>query len=66
MKRCDLTAGIRLWLFVSIWAYLAQPGLAEEKILDIPQLRDIELPPTSAKLLVHVRFVVSRITVNSP
>ncbi|MBF2063232.1 MAG: TonB-dependent siderophore receptor [Calothrix sp. C42_A2020_038] len=53
MKRCDLTAGVRLWLFVGIWVYFAQPGLAEDKILHIPQLSDVELPVTSAKLLVQ-------------
>ncbi|MBW4477591.1 MAG: TonB-dependent siderophore receptor [Tolypothrix brevis GSE-NOS-MK-07-07A] len=53
MKRCDLTVGMRLWLFVGIWVYFAQPGLAEDKILDIPQLSDVELRVTSAIMLVQ-------------
>jgi iron complex outermembrane receptor protein len=44
---------MRLWLFVGIWVYFAQPGLAEDKILDIPQLSDVELRVTSAIMLVQ-------------
>ncbi|MFQ4146035.1 TonB-dependent siderophore receptor [Chlorogloeopsis sp. ULAP02] len=58
MKRCDLTVSVSLWFFVGVWGYLsaiiaAQPGWTQEKIPNIPQLSDIELPATRAQMLVQ-------------
>jgi iron complex outermembrane receptor protein len=65
MKRWSLSASVRLWFLVSLSGCLSaiavQPGWAKDEPLSlqqknntsIPQLGDIELPATSAKLLVQ-------------
>jgi iron complex outermembrane recepter protein len=63
MKLWQLSFSIRLWLVISLSGFLGtvatKPGLASEKLnntnvsTNIPQLSDIELPTTSAQLMVQ-------------
>ncbi|MFQ4146617.1 TonB-dependent siderophore receptor [Chlorogloeopsis sp. ULAP02] len=55
MKRCDWFASVSLWFFVGFSSVViaAQPGWTQEKRPNIPQISEVELPETSAQMLVQ-------------